>query len=263
MELLEQIKEMVSKKELYFTGNHHTESHYMLKENPDYVIRKIERELLWFQNGRNDMPLLTMEQCSNCGEHISYRLEGTALVPAESIPCFYTDFVDVNLTFPTGEVMAADWLKHGKDVIKHLHRDHVTVNALKGVALRIQSYAEGNIGHVYVGNTSPAIFRQEDTIFIARERYDEEDELIPVAKGAEKMGSICTDLWWVTLCDRQTYEQHAIAQQGEEKGKQMTEEAWEKAHSTFTITPGTYRLRYFVKPGDELPIYAKMTKIDK
>lgn len=83
-------------------------------------------------------------------------------------------------------------------LIKIEREDQYTcsINSIEGSMKESLAYAEQNIGFFSVNNTSPSILKSKKDIIIAP---------TDTKKGYEKLGYICTDLWWYTVMDYELF----------------------------------------------------------
>lgn len=295
--MFKQVKKLAEENKLSFVGNHRTNPNILFEEHKEHFLKRIEKEIEFEKELENKFGVSTSTfkkaifeeaQCFDCGKEISYYLKGEQLVPyhfdgEEYVPsdleCFKQEEVIVDIPVPSGELLFADWFKHGKELFHHLEEeDKYEYLSLKVKVKKTKEYAKEGIGHFYVSNTSPVVFQKENRLIIGHTRFDDENYEkyeetddwdgyeMPPEEGAEEKGNVGTELWWVSICDRTIYEQMAIEKFGEEKGKEMTEDAVKHAkrsHVIVQVSPGFYRLRYFTSVNDDTVIHATLEKIDE
>lgn len=260
-ELAYPVKRLVKEGKLTFACDHEINAKYDLRKDSKRFLHAAESGMMWERYHEDKKIILDDQYCFDCGERVSYVLDGEQLVPIET-ECFKQKEVEVMIPVPTGELIFADWLEHGNEVIRYLSESSFDVNTLKGLIETTLSYARAGIGHFFVGNSCPSVLKKEDNILIGNNSYDDDDEEIPLDKEAESVGSVCTDLWWVTVCDRSIYEKIAIEKFGEHKGKEMAKEAAEHADVSLKVEPGTYKLRCFMRVKDDYELYATLEKVE-
>ena len=259
-EILNLIKELVKEEKLTFTCTHQTNSKYALTNDPESFLDVVEDGLLFYSKYRPHV--LTREYCFQCGQYLNYTLVETELVPVnEKEPCFTEKVLTLDIEVPTGELMIADWHKHGRDVLTTVDVKR-ELNSMKGTFEKIKDFAVGNIAYFYVGNTSPHIYQVRNELTIGRNSYNEQDEEIELVPGADDCGSVCTDLWWVTICDRAVYEQLAIEAFDEIEGKKRSDEAAAEADVVVIVEPGRYRLTYYAEVDEDNRLFATFEKIN-
>lgn len=174
------------------------------------------------------------------------------------------------VNFPTGDLVAMDWFRDSADAFTNYFKakgdgDLPSVNSEAGVCKSTEFYAALGMAHVFVGNSSPNIFtRKKDSMIVAgsnwREynadmsaRYsdDEDDEgedydtaTNSAPKGMKDQGTVCTDLWWVSIIDRQTLTKLLIEQMGEDSREEIKEFVSSEFDVNIKVKPGKYTLHY-------------------
>lgn len=112
--------------------------------------------------------------------------------------------VEFEVEFPTGELIITDWVRDVDNVLDQFE-SNADINQDSGIIQQILSFAKGNICHTFVGNTCPSVYLSSDTLTVETADYNEElDDYTPSIEGAKEIDSICTDLWWATIIDKQT-----------------------------------------------------------
>lgn len=107
----------------------------------------------------------------------------------------------VEIPVPSGEILIADWFRI--DVFTQAVKSSAlpSINTLAGAQQTTQHYAKVHgFLSVCVGNTSPSVFETDGQLRIGSpgsRRGEDEPE-------GKNLGSVCTDLWWVTAIDRKT-----------------------------------------------------------
>lgn len=207
-------------------------------------------------------------KCHECGQRMrlnfenwepSYKVfktmpDGTLnykeLVPPKN--CLDKNITELKVNFPTGELLIADWFRIPEftDTVEYKGEDKYSeersINYAKGRVKSTTDYAEKfNFISVSVGNSSPRIFKKGSTLVFGRGKYDEEtDEEIAPKKFVEK-GYVCTDLWAVTVIDKQTL----IDIVSEAKGEDATETVEDYIKNsygcnTIKVKPGEYTFKF-------------------
>lgn len=258
--LYQKIEILVNENKLRFNCNHKTHSKAMLQRNEkEWFLEEIGENAGW-----KDSLILPSEFCFACGKYIDYYLKGEELVPSIS-DCFDEKEVVVTIPVPNGELLFDDWFEHATEVIGHLDDRTVNINTTINQVKRMKDYADEGIGHFFCG-TSPSVYQQEDgDILIGNPSYEDDDydnDEIPLVENATELGSVSTDLRWVTVCDRSIYESIAIKKLGEEKGKLFARLAAAKTDVVVQVAPGDYELRYFIDVKKEHMLFASFKKID-
>lgn len=125
----------------------------------------------------------------------------TPIAPEEIAP---PGIHHATVTFPTGEVLVHDWFRFQEFAQKMatLDSEDPDINTIQGCVNRTLAYAAANVVSVSVGNSSPDVYRVGDAVCIGR-ASDLDETRIP-ANAANQVGHVTTDLWWVTMVDRET-----------------------------------------------------------
>ena len=253
--MYEKIEQMVKEGRLSFRGNHKTNAKHWLEKSEKRFLEEVQGSLMLqkYTKQNGELPVLRRAYCFKCGEYLNYFLEGEELVPDHPNTCYNEEEMSVTIKVPTGQLMISDWYEEGKEVIGHLDDYDRDIQSRLGKVKRTMDYAKENIAHFYVGNSSPTVFQKDSGLLFGSMGYDG-------GSGARETGFVCTDLWWVTVCDYTVYEKIAIEKHGEEKGKQLAELAKENADVNIQVEPGTYKLTYYIQPSDVDVLYGKLEK---
>jgi hypothetical protein len=172
------------------------------------------------------------------------------LVPPKN--CLDKSITELKVNFPTGELLIADWFRIPEftDTVEYNGEDKYSqersINYATGRVKSTTDYAEKfNFISVSVGNSSPRIFKQKNTLVFGRGEYDEEKDCEIVPKNFVEKGYVCTDLWAVTIIDKQTL----IDIVSKAKGEDATEivEGYlqtEYGGNTIKVKPGEYTFKF-------------------
>lgn len=149
------------------------------------------------------------------------------------------------LNVPSGKLVVDDDLRNWFPLAEDGNYD---INTAAGTRKCSQLYADVGLAHGFVGNTCPGIYKKKDgTYKIASQPYDEywdskTGEMVPNTNlpewDGESVGTICTDLWWYSICDYEEFERR-IAKYGLN--------GYESIESSFTVIdvkPGVYRFQH-------------------
>lgn len=180
--------------------------------------------------------------CDDCNHELAMTLEGNTLTITGDGPCQSNAAFDVKLHFPTGEVIAGDfpvgfhkWYHHP------LHKKRMAdtyTPGLAGLRESTERWQKENVGHFFVGNTCPNVKLAKGGVISIRP--DEKDET------GRKLTNICTDLWWATLVDEQTWRAMMQSIGALEPEIASMLDAAEK----FKVKPGTYVFRCEMNAGE-------------
>lgn len=167
------------------------------------------------------------------------------------------------IEFKTGNLLIADWFRIEAFTKEVKNQDkHKSVNSSLGRVQETDAHLKNNIIHISVGNTCPHIFRHEDKIVIGRHDYHEddfetdeefEDFIISTETPNEfDLGSVCTDLWWVTILEYETLIKILARSMTPKEAKLVADKYLEDTfnHTSLTIEPGEYHL-YFCGNSEE------------
>jgi hypothetical protein len=258
--MLAHITDLVNEGNLIFACNHRTSQKYYLERGKNDFLAHVEVGLRY--HDRYSKYVFEDCYCFECGKTVRYRLEDNKLVPNKE-ECFRQSEVVVDINVPSGNLIFADWLKYGREVLEYLDDDGESINCTKGIVQRIDRYATENVLHVFVGNTCPSIYMKDGVLSVGNNAYDEDDNEIPLVPGGNNIGSVCTDLWWVTAIDRSIYESMLAAAYGEDEVENKIAEVIKDADVVTKVEPGMYRCRYNTKSSDdgESRLYVTMERL--
>ena len=175
------------------------------------------------------------------------------LVNPES--CLADNVVELKVDFPSGEVLVADWFNiteftqtveyNGKDKWD----DEKSLNSAKGRIFTTSHYAnEHSFISVSVGNSSPEVIKNKDSLVIGRVDYEKEKtSYISTSGKFKKAAKVCTDFWGVTMIDKETLVDIIAQKLGKEKAAE-TVESYIKENSynldILKLNPGEYDLKF-------------------
>lgn len=115
----------------------------------------------------------------------------------------------MEMNLPTGELIIADWFRiegFNEAMDSLTERWGFDINSDDGADKQTQAYLESaGFVSITVGNTSPTIYRDGEMMRLGwldeDILYDDDGE--KVKDCPEEIGTTCTDLWWVTMADKQ------------------------------------------------------------
>lgn len=209
--------------------------------------------------------LETYSSCASCDTWPRYEVAGDAVRVID--PCPYPDGITsvVEVAFPSGRIIVTDDLRpvfNWRD--EHGNDSFASYNTALGQHQAILEMAKQGCAYGPVGNTCPSLYRlpAPGKFVIASPAYSEseddygDDEFDLSLPGAEKLASICTDLWAYSIADYELWRA---------RGGDPSTLDWSRR--VLDIAPGTYRFthhtneRAFDHDADEL-IFANIEKID-
>lgn len=249
-----------NKKELPFVLQN-METHYntltevIQKGNFDWYDLKVEGECVccgskFHPLGKNWKIVLA---------EVDYKNKDSKITPLK--PCMEDKLYQVKVEFKTGELLIADWFRideFTKQVGYNQDYQDVSINYASGRLKSTQHAANLGFVTVHVGNSSPTILRQDDS-FVFGYVDDERD----IKTEHVSYGSVCTDLWNVTVIDKSRLIEIVALKTGMEKAQQIVETYIEKERHNMTIShvePGEYTITfnpiqesYSNNPDDPIP----------
>jgi len=270
----EYVRDLVLNKKVVVSCPHSTNLKWELEHEPEEAIKRISSRLVMRFMGEvkpdEDLYLYDGDTCSACGEYIHYAINGNTMRPMELVgefsnskweedtrPCFEVKPYSVEFTVPSGNMIIVSWPEHGGKVIKsHENGRNFNINAFKGRVDESNFYAEKlNMAHLFVGNNSPGVYLgpTKDLLYVGRDGYyaseadsDKETDISLMPDG-DYMGSICTDLWWSTAFDFETYKAMAIETFGVEDGTRIANEDCAKQYGVVSVMvkPGRYKCEHY------------------
>lgn len=189
-------------------------------------------------------------ECLYCGEELNLKIQEESLIVTNdhcSLAHGVPDEYSVDLKFPSGKVVFANDLRAfiGLDEVPFFN-----VNSEKGMRGCFEFYGQRGLGHGFVGNSCPNIYRNGDDFVIANPGVDEHYEVDEEPDG-EKIGDICTDLWWYSIADYDL-----ITENGYEK------DSWD---TIAEVPPGSvYTLTYYTRwtRDDDMTVYSVLSRKD-
>jgi hypothetical protein len=183
-------------------------------------------------------------RCTECSENVALEFNGERI--RCSNPCPYPKGMEpycVEVNVISGMFVVANDLRDIFPVLGDF--DVMTANGCKQVT---EHYAKAGMAHAIVGNTCPTFFRLAPCKFIIGTTGPNGEN--PV-KGARKVGHICTDLWWYSVCDYDEYVRRA----GQEPPK-------EYGYDIVKCKPGVYRFKHLIHQVDREAGKQVFTEID-
>lgn len=199
-------------------------------------------------------------ECSCCGRKMEMQSKNWNL---ELIEVDYSNYKEVNYTsfpacvedklhqvkveFKTGEILIADWFRIEEFTDKVKYNDDYTDISINFDAGQIKSTQHAaNLGFVtiHVGNSCPTIFQNGNNFLFGHMDYDKEECELSL-NNYQEHGSVCTDLWNVTIIDKSRLIEIVAESLGEEKAIQTVNDYLkENDVDTFTIQPGQYLIEF-------------------
>ena len=150
---------------------------------------------------RFDLPI--MSNCQKCDEF--YELEFKNWIPiltndkGKSLECFNGSNKSIEFTIKTSEILIADWFRIEEFTTKVDYDDlnNPSICTQKGRELSTLNSIKHGFISVHVGNSCPTVFIKNNGLYCG-EINDEEECLNKYI-----LGNVCTDLWNVTIIEKQ------------------------------------------------------------
>lgn len=174
-------------------------------------------------------------RCPSCGESNLgmetngqvMRVQGSGCPFPEGLP-----LTEWELNVPSGKIVVANDLRR---IFPILSNDF-DIGTGFGCRATSLAYAAIGLSHAYVGNTCPKVFKGIDGTFtIANSSYEEEDESTSPKEEGDRVASICTDLWWYSICDQDEFKLRC---------KHFQVKAKTFRTQVVTLKPGVYRFTH-------------------
>lgn len=146
-------------------------------------------------------------ECFDCGQRIRLSFDGKTFTCVN--PCKHPNghpAYEFELNVPSGKMVVGNDFRDKFDIT-----GNYDINTLVGMAKTSFAYAKIGMAHAFVGNTCPGVYRISNDKFVIGtcvEKFnedDDKDEIVPPVAGAERVGGICTDLWWYSIVDYDDY----------------------------------------------------------
>jgi len=180
--------------------------------------------------------------CPLCGKDIHFEFNGDQLRAIE--PCRFEGGVkpqEILLNIPSGKMVVANDLRDIFRVVGDFN-----VNTTAGCYDTTSLYAEAGMFHAFVGNTCPSMFSKGTA---KGKKYSHFSLGVHKGKEANKVASICTDLWWVSIADYTAF----INAGGKVK---------EYGAEVVDCVPGTYRFKHFFQShGEEHKVFTEIDRV--
>lgn len=164
-------------------------------------------------------------------------------------PCIDKNNIELSVTFETGNLLISDWFKIPQ--FTETFQNDFEINSIKGRIESTQHHLEkANVLHLVLGNCSPSVFKKGSTLLFGRE----DEEIETPNNGFVEAGQICTDLWAVTIVEKnqliKIVENKLAKKEGidtAQKAEKIVEKYLVENKNNITqiqIEPGQYTLNY-------------------
>ena len=143
--------------------------------------------------------------------------------------------IEIAIEIPSGKIVFRDDLRQ---IFTIPEGEGYPQNASGPLWSKLITEAYGRVGllHGYVGNSCPNIHKQEDTLIIGNPSWDKKYNSRKDLPG-ESIGSICTDLWWYSIADKDEFLKQCK--------KLNIDPDKVGLDGTVDVTPGRYVLKHY------------------
>lgn len=170
--------------------------------------------------------LENVRQCKNCGAGRTFWFDGFQAVSVDVCSKAAGIPVQATLSVPSGKILVGNDFRRFYPIQETI----ASVNYNYGIEATIRAYEKVGMLHFFVGNTSPSVYEtSKDEFVVAGAIYDDEGEEIGLGT---LRAEVCTDLWWVSICDY------------EDAVSKDYQQAPYHHDSIINVTPGIYELDY-------------------
>lgn len=177
--------------------------------------------------------------------------------------CLPNTVINKKITFETGELLIADWIKLDEflkvvdEDDENKWSDERNLNYTIGRVNTTSRYADlFNFICVSVGNSSPHVFSNNGDLTIGcliNKEYDKNaeidednyDEYLPISSEYKEVAQVCTDFWGVTIIDKQQLID--ILSTKYENANELVENYIKNSSNRFSVVqvpPGEYTLKF-------------------
>lgn len=172
-------------------------------------------------------------KCPCCCEPVGFKVTKDSI--SITTPCphpkGYPAF-EFDLSVPSGKMVVGNDFRNEFKVI-----GSYSCNSAKGMEQITQQYAKIGLAHCFVGNTCPGVFK------VGKQDFR-------IGRGRGSIASICTDLWWFSICDYDEF-----VRRGGDPSKE----------NVIECKPGTYHFKHVYHCGRKEPTkdYTYITWVSK
>jgi len=180
------------------------------------------------------LSMMGLRDCSYCGGDDFKTETNGKVVRLVGEPCRFPNGLpptEWELNVPSGKLVVANDLRRAFPLPEDESFD---INTTLGCRQTALAYAANGLSHAFVGNSCPGVFKCGEGLFkIANEPW-EDAKPRPKFEG-ERVASICTDLWWYSICDHDEFKRRC---------RRFKQKAADFRIETITVKPGVYRFRH-------------------
>lgn len=171
--------------------------------------------------------------CFTCGRYVYYVVTKNHIQVAEPCSAPKGFRVITTLNVPSGKIVVNDSLREAL-TNEELVSSKLNGDGLVGNNNVTLAAAKFGLAHGFVGNSCPGVYRTKSGMYaIANPPYSEEWDDIDMPNW-ERVGGVCTDLWWYSIMDADDY----VKRTGIEDAKLRKQD-------TIEVEPGKYKFSYY------------------
>jgi hypothetical protein len=198
---------------------------------------------------------LTSFDCTNCDKNVEILFNGVNMRMATACPYPNGHYpFSVELNVPSGKMFFENDLRDLFSIVGGYN-----VNSSLGLVKTTEAYEKVGMAHGFTGNSCPAILQSDGQHLnislppdmekkwdneLAKEvdlTPEEKQELEKVNPPGEKIGWICTDLWWYSCVDYDELKRRYLIDGGDEEKFEQ-----QQKHATIAnVKPGVYKFTHY------------------
>lgn len=198
--------------------------------------------------------VISDSECTRCGQRMRLMSEHWKFVfsslyvnndlraiKTELKPCINDALFSVDVNFPSGELIIADWIyiKEFTDRVKYSDYE-ISINFALGRKQSTEHAAKLGFVTVHVGNSNPNVFKSGDELIFG---HDIDDLTIGGFDGFDDIGRVCSNVWNVTVIDKMRLIDIISQETGKERALQLVQEL-DHGEIEIKVAPGNYRISY-------------------
>ena len=205
---------------------------------------------------QNPVTLCGFDTCGECGKDVNWIFDGQTISvinknKQDNFICPESGGIQswkVFLNIPSGKIV------FGNDFRGLVPEGNANryVNYECEIRSTTYDYIDQQMFHSFVGNTCPSVFVDNNDITVGNFYDDEPLEQEPIS--GTNIGSVCTDLWWVSAMDQDLY-----IKLSDDKGV-SSENRERNVDCTAEVDPGMYEITCYRKTEDT-NVFVKFKKV--
>ena len=216
---------------------------------------------------KDGFPLYPHSYCGKCGDHPSFIVSPDGVSVANTECPYKEGFppIEAMLEVPSGEILLFNDFRR----FYEKESDMIDTNNIRGIQKYTEHYAKQGMVIHFIGNTCASVAQISDKrLEIGYFGCDKEEDCeyeecsssCPDFVEVNKLGSICTDLWWYCAVDKDTFEKRIGRTVEQFQEEYHATGAWPKVIRAKVI-PGAYRTvgQYHI---DEEHLFSYIEKVE-